>query len=347
MWQQQFIDLIEGRKKAPLLQALCFGASQLLRAAVALRHLSYSLGIFSEKPAKIPVVSVGNISAGGTGKTPFVQFLSQQLRSYRIAILSRGYHSHSEHQKMPRQVNIHSKDAELYGDEPLWLASTLPHAQVFVGKDRIKACHMAEDQQAELIILDDGMQYRQLKRDVEIVMVHAKDPLGKGFFLPRGWLRESPKRLRHTDYVVVNGIKDEGHLHEIRKILSDFYQGPLIGVSYTPMDGQQFHLEKVAAFCAIARPDSFFQSLEECGATIVDSLIGMDHRSFSREALRSFCRSAKTKGAHALVCTEKDAVKLPEPLDLELPIKILNMKIEVTAGQDSWKELLDRVIKLV
>ncbi len=347
MWQQPFIDLIEGRKKSPLLQAICLGVSQLFRAGVAMRNLSYRLGLLSGKRSSVPVISVGNISAGGTGKTPFVQFLCQQLSSYRLAILSRGYRSQSEHQYEPRQVDILNKDTAQYGDEPFWLASTLPYAQVFVGKNRIRASQMAAEQRVQAIILDDGMQYRQLKRDLEIVLVHANDPLGKGFFLPRGWLRDSPKRLKDADYVVVNGIQDEGHLQEIKKLLSSFYQGSLIGVSYKPLNIQELCNQKIAAFCAIAHPERFLQSLQECKAVIVDSLIGQDHLPFSQEQLQLFSKAAKAKGAAYLICTEKDAVKLSAHLDLDLPVKILKMKIEVTAGEDSWQELLKRVRKLI
>jgi tetraacyldisaccharide 4'-kinase len=347
MWQQRFIDLIEGKKKDPLLQGICLGISQLFRAAVAIRNFSYSFGLLSNKSASVPVISVGNISVGGTGKTPFVQFLCKQLSHYRLGVLSRGYRSQSEHLARPLQVNLSTGDASLFGDEPYWLASTLPHAQIFVGKNRIHAAQMAAHQKAQVIILDDGMQYRQLKRDIEIVLVHASDPLGKGFFLPRGWLRDSPKRLNNADYIVVNGVRDEEHLQEIKKALSKYYTGSLIGVAYKPQHGQEQFNQKAAAFCAIAHPERFLQSLQGCKAQIVDSLIGMDHQPFSRGQLELFSKAAKAKGANYLICTEKDAIKLPANLGLEIPVKILKMEMIVTAGKSCWQELLHRIEKII
>ena len=115
----------------------------------------------------------------------------------------------------------------------------------------------------------------------------------------------------------------------------------------TPLNAQEHCNQKVAAFCAIARPKHFLQSLTECQAIVVESLIGADHVPFSQEQLQRFSRAAEAKGADYLICTEKDAVKLPLNLELELPVKILKMKIEVTAGEGSWQELLKKIRKLI
>src|SRR5579885_3681888 len=153
--EAKILDIVDGKKKAPLLFPLLRACSVAYGSGVALRHFAYGIGLFKTHSANAFVVSVGNIACGGTGKTPFVKFLAQALKdSHRIAILSRGYRSSVEHQHEPLLVT--NESAEVCGDEPHILASSVPDAMVFAGKYRLKAAKQAQERGASIIILDDG-----------------------------------------------------------------------------------------------------------------------------------------------------------------------------------------------
>ena len=234
------------------------------------------------------VVSVGNIVAGGTGKTPFVHALAKAFAHRRVAILSRGYG------KMP--------------DEAMLLARRLPNVQVYVGKNRAALAKAAD---AELLILDDGFQYRRLHRDFDIVLVRKK----KEHYLPWGFLRDSPRRLAEAEVIAVEDLK-----LNVNRILD------LQGNEIPSIRGW-----KVAIFCGIAHPENFKKTVRGLGAEIVAETIFADHESASVGKL--------PKGL-PLICTEKDAVKLP-PTDL--PIYFLEMEMEVP-DLEKWVERIDQKI---
>ena len=179
--------------------SLCYGLG------VKLRNLLYDKGTLRQEKCKALVVSVGNVVAGGTGKTPFILMLAKKLmQEMPLAILSRGYLGASENKGQSTQV-AQDGSALQFGDEPLLLAQNLDKASVYVGKDRVKSAHKAVEQGAKVILLDDGMQHRRLHRDIEIVMVHGKDPFHGGRYLPGGLLRDDPKQLKRADYIISSG----------------------------------------------------------------------------------------------------------------------------------------------
>lgn len=323
------LDIMEGRQRGKsVLRAL----SYLYRTGVTLRNAAYNAGLLSTHDAGLPVVSVGNITAGGTGKTPFVKLLAEELsQKFKVAILSRGYQSISEKTGDVTQVSSQTEVLSC-GDEPYWLARYLPQVQVWVGKNRTKSARCAKEKGAEVILLDDGMQHRQLKRDVEIVLVDGEDPFGKGFFLPRGLLRDSPERLKNADVVVVIQPALDG----IEKELSHLTKAPIIfaeRVTETSLKGK-----KVAVFCAIGKPQKFLQSVRQAGGEIVASFFKPDHDSFSAEELQKF---AQESTADALVCTEKDQVKLN--FQTSLPIIPLRSHLKISGNNTAWQELLNKI----
>ncbi|MBS0615643.1 MAG: tetraacyldisaccharide 4'-kinase [Verrucomicrobia bacterium] len=287
--------------------------SLLYGAIIFLRNAAYDLKLFKTYRLSVPVISVGNIAVGAMGKTPLVRWLAEDIsKTKKVAILSRGYRSQSEHNIL-RVTAL--TPATLCGDEPLWLAQKLPSVAVWVGKDRVKTGEQAIAEGAEIIILDDGLQHRRLCRDIEIILVGPPEK----YFLPRGWLRDSPRRLKKADLLAGR----EGLQFELR--LKADLQG-----------------KKVALFCAIGRPERFIESVRQAGATIVATLLKDDHRSFITEELQKF--SLQNPGT-LLVCTEKDAVKIPSEVKSSLGIQELPAEIFIISGQEKWKKIYDQRIQ--
>ncbi len=326
------LDMMEGRRPGrSLLRAL----SYLYRGGVRLRNEAYDKGILPIHTVGIPVVSIGNIAAGGTGKTPLVKFLAEELsKTFSVAILSRGYRSRAEKTGEILHVTPETNVA-LCGDEPYWLAKKLPQVQVWVGKNRFQSAERARQNGAQIILMDDGMQHRQLKRDFEIVLVDGKDPFGKGFFLPRGLLRDSPLQLSKADCIVVIDPSSE---EEIEKQLRRFTKAPLIFAQMkTDLSLKD---KKVAVFCAIGRPVRFLKGIREAGGNIVATFFKPDHEPFYSEELRQF---ADESAADALVCTEKDHVKLSPDFQCRLPLITFPSQLEISGNNEAWQQLLNNI----
>ncbi|HSX11004.1 MAG TPA: tetraacyldisaccharide 4'-kinase [Chlamydiales bacterium] len=242
---------------------------------------------------KVPctVVSVGNVVAGGTGKTPFVHLLAKTFSHRKVAILSRGYGS------LP--------------DEAMLLAKRLTAAKVYVGKDRVASAKQAVADGAELILLDDGLQHRRLHRDFDIVLGDVQ-----GHYLPWGFLRDSPKRLLTAD---AHFTSQDLNVKVTRVLDRKNQEIPSI------------RGWKVAIFSGIAKPQNFRKTVEALGAEIVAEVIFADHEQ---------AHLSKLPKAGALLCTEKDFVKLP-PTDL--PIYYLEIEVEIAQGRDRWEKVIEKI----
>ncbi len=328
------LDIIEGRRRSPFIRGLLSLCSFLYSAGVSVRNAFYDLRWSKQVRISVPVVSIGNIVAGGVGKTPLVHLLAKELLPFRrVAILSRGYLAPLE------KSNQLAHSAAMSGDEPYWLSAALPQAQVWVGRDRAASARLACQHKAELILLDDGMQHRRLARDVELVVLDAEDLFGRGYFLPRGLLRDSPKRLARADLIVVNHIRNAAHLEELRGSIASYSAAPLVGIRMQ-MEGNVPN-QKVGVFCGIAKPRRFLSMVAERGAQVVSQLITPDHVAPSAGALEAFALECQAKGADMLLCTEKDAVKLPAGLQSCLPIRAVKAELEIVAGQEHWNKLIE------
>lgn len=322
-YAQKMIDIAEGRGRG---KSFLYALSLLYRSGVALRNLAYDAHLLKTHPAPLPVISVGNIVAGGSGKTPFVKFLAQALGSLGpVAILSRGYRSDAE--KWGNNILVTEKTSvETCGDEPFWLAQQLPKAQVWVGKNRLRSAVAAKEAGAKLALLDDGMQHRKLRRDFEIVLVNGSDPWGRGHFLPRGFLRDSPARLKDANLIAVIG---GGARVEVGDKPVVYFEKR----TKVRLDGK-----KVAAFCAIANPQQFVRTVQEAGGIVVKTHFKDDHATFSASEVEKLA-----EGVDLAVCTEKDWVKLPA----HLPAFPLACHLEITQNPAGWDEMMKKIYKRV
>lgn len=303
--------LIEGN--SPLKGILTF-LSLFFRLGVKVKNLAYDSGALKPKKVKTCVISVGNIVAGGTGKTPFVMLLARKLRS--VTILSRGYRTN---------------------DEPRLLAKKLPGSQVIINKDRVKSAKAA----GNIAILDDGMQYRRLHRDLEIVLVNSKDPFGKGHYLPRGYLRDHPKRLGAADLIVLNHVYSDEDFERAKKELAPYTSAPCIATSYVVQN--VFDGKKVGVFCALGQPKRFVETVKRSGGDVQATYFLPDHVAFKEAKLKNYLKKCQQKDIHTLVCSEKDAVKLPQKLLETLPIHVLTGELTITHGEAHLNTLLKEI----
>jgi tetraacyldisaccharide 4'-kinase len=298
---------------------------------------------------------VGNIVAGGTGKTPVTLMLAQQLnRKYPLAILSRGYCSPAEHLLAP--VVLSKGEGPLYpssycGDEPYLLSKNLPGSFVFVGRDRRKASMMAAKAGSRVIIIDDGMQHRSLARDLELVVIDAGDPLGQGHFLPRGYLRDSLTELKRAHLIVLNHIRDRAQFLTAKHQLSRYTRAPIVATHpavsavYDPYGKEIPSLKgkRIGLFCGIGRPEYFRQLVQTQEAYIVAEMITPDHVVPDSEALNKFAQHCLAQGAELLLCTEKDKVKMNESFVCALPISWVKIQLHVVEGHQYWDAFLEGI----
>jgi tetraacyldisaccharide 4'-kinase len=342
--ERAILEIIrEERPATPLVKAALKLASALFETVVSWRNRAYEQGVLPSTELPACVVSIGNISVGGTGKTPVTAFLAQAIQdNHSLAILSRGYRSAIERKKQIKKISM--GDGPLYsaeecGDEPYLLAQKTK-ASIWVGKDRVLSGWRAIDEGKKCLILDDGFQHRRLKRNIDIVVIDAQDPLGRGSFLPRGLLRDSPRRLREAHLIVANHLTKREEYDKLQSLLAPYTEAPIVGMQ-VQLNAEEIRGRKVALFCGIGNPERFKQALQQEGCTIVDALILPDHIKIEEKQLKRFIADAMKKGAECVVCTEKDFVKL----DPALAITPVAMQLKVIAGKEHWDKLIENLEK--
>ena len=337
-------DLLSGAQRGWLAGTMRFGLSCAERGyglVIWLRNRCFDLGIRKIDSVSVPVISVGNLTAGGTGKTPMVRWVADSLKhdSIRPGIISRGYGS----------------GRGIPNDEYLELEYYLPDVPHLQNPDRIAAARdMVHRHQSDLIILDDGFQHRRLARDVDIVLIDATRPFGYGHLIPRGLLRESVQSLRRADFVVITRV-DQASETELRSLIDqikEFVESQRIAkVSFRPsgwMDakGQTHELSRtgdqsVIGFCGIGNPAAFRNSLENYCRDIIEFHSFADHYQYTEDDLNRLCRLANATDAQALLCTQKDMVKVRRlDQDFSTPIFALQFDMDFDQGQSS---LLDQI----
>ena len=373
--EQWGADVIFGRARgfrASLARALMLGLSGLFRLLVQLRIALFRKGWKQQEYLGVQVVSVGNITVGGTGKTPVVELLARSLRDEgrKVAILSRGYKSKKldEKQKwkdannrlipsseMPKVVSTDSAlllDSKFAGDEPFMLAKNLEGVSVIVDKDRVKGARFAIGQlQAETLILDDGMQNFNLAHSIDVVLVDSRSPFGTGALLPRGTLREPPKNLRRASFILItkcDGTSNAVLIERIRKYnktadIIECAHGPkylenIFTREQMPLD---FLQDKwVGAISAIAVPDNFERLLTKLGARVEIKRHFSDHHRFNRKDVDQFMQRCVERDMELILTTEKDAVRFPRPTEVNVPIYFLRIEVEILSGQEHWDKLI-------
>lgn len=313
--------------------------SPLYSAAMRLREHLYRKGTFKSARFNVPVISVGNLTLGGTGKTPMVQYLARLLQENgrRPAIISRGYGGATK-----ERVNIVSDGKEIFlnadyvGDEPRMLAETLPGVPVLTGIVRKLPAAEAVNMGADILLLDDGFQHIAIRRDLDIVLFNTDKLAGNSRVFPGGDLREPINALNRCHVFVLTGTDEQNQERAenfkavLKKKFSDkpvfFSRNRPAGLILQTTDGEKIPVqpEELAdqqcfAFCGIARPEGFSRTLEKLNITPTALRALPDHFSYAAGTVRRLIAEARQAGASCFLCTEKDLVKLRN-IDLKLPL---------------------------
>lgn len=342
--------------------------------AVKARRFLYKARILRDSTLGVQVIAIGNLTVGGTGKTPVVEKFARELRDQgrNVAILSRGYRSKPTplHKRAfnkiflrddttpPRVVSDGKNlllDSEMAGDEPYMLASNLKDVVVLVDKDRVKSGRYAiEKYGCDTLLLDDGFQYWKLRgRRQDIVLIDRQQPFGNNRLLPRGTLREPPSHLSRASVVFIT--KSDGNTGELRRRIAELNpEAGIIECIHHPLyledvfTGKREDLSyvkglKVASFSGIAQPESFEQSLVQLGAELVYTKRFADHHRFTQQEVLNAINRSKKRQAQAIITTQKDAVRFPKIDRRDLPILFMRVEIKILSGAADFQDCVRKI----
>ncbi len=331
--------------------------SQLFRLGVYLRNTAYDKGILSIEKAGIPVLSVGNIAVGGSGKSPLIielaRILTEMDADFRFAIVSRGYGRKGRGVRIVADREQIILDAKEGGDEPNMIANELPGIPVVVAEKRIQGILEARCQfNIQAALLDDAFQHRSLHRDLDLVLLDETTDYKSWKLMPSGSLRELPHALKRAHLFVLSGNGSPSQKEHYRRWISQFSPALVISGHLVPRDiwnlreNRQLAFERlqscaVAAVCGIAKPNRFFQLLESLGAKLVSRTTLPDHAWLDERHVPLILSEAKKSGAEAVVITMKDAVKWVYKMQ-EMPIWVLRT---LWSWDDGSVEVVREILK--
>jgi tetraacyldisaccharide 4'-kinase len=342
----EFRALASGQRRGPRATVLRLAlrlAEFPYTLAVRWRNYGYDRGHISVARAEVPVISVGNLTLGGTGKTPLVAWIARWLRArgLRVTVISRGY----------------GAEQGARNDEALELEQKLPDVPHLQNPDRVVAARTAiEEFECQVILLDDGFQHRRLARDLDIVLIDALEPFGFDHVFPRGMLREPVSSLRRADVIALSRAdmvtgERRSQLraraeHHATATWIEMRHAPerLLAASGRGRPCNSLAGQRIAAFCGIGNPAGFRHTLGECGYDVAALREFADHHAYTHDDVESLGRWAREQKAAALVCTHKDLVKLGVDDIQGVPLWAVEIGLEILAGQQALEERLAAVV---
>ena len=345
----EFLAVVSGRRRgarAGLLRGLFSLAEAPYAICVRWRNRRYDRGKAAVHRVDVPVVSVGNVTTGGVGKTPMVEWLARwfRQRGVRVVLISRGY----------------GAEAGGRNDEALELEQKLPDAPHLQNPDRVAAAQTAiEELDGQLIVLDDAFQHRRIRRDLDIVLIDALAPFGYGRLLPRGLLREPLSGLARADVVALSradAVTDSVKAALRSQVRQFAPSAAWLEVAHQPVcllssadveeDIGALAGRRIAAFCGIGNPRGFRHTLESCNFVLADFRVFPDHHAYSRDDIQSLSQwAAALDDVAAVLCTHKDLVKIGLPRLGPRPLWALRVAMKVLAGQDELEAALQLLLK--
>jgi len=335
---------------AAFLKAILFCLSILYGLLVRITHFLYKTSLLKKKLPK-PVISIGNITLGGSGKTPLVALIVEHVKGLGLkpAILTRGYMADKS-------------SSEGASDEVALLSESIPDVPIVVGKNRYKSGKQALAKgNIDVFILDDGFQHWGLKRDIDIVLVDSTQPFGNGKIIPRGILREPLSSLSRADmFVITRADLGKDNVAKIHAKLSELKYGiPVVEAIHRPVmmhnivkTGESASVvilreKNVCSFCSIGNPDAFKQTLVRLGANVIENFDFLDHYCYTEKDILKVIDYCKLRNIDTIVTTQKDAVKIQRLIDsLSCAIDIYSLEVtmELLSGKEKF---LDRVSSLL
>ena len=333
--------------------------SAAYRLALGVRERAYRWGLLRTGRLSCPVISIGNITLGGSGKTPMAELIVRCLRELGAApaVVSRGYG------RATRGVHVVADQAGVKlapraaGDEPLLLAEQLPGVPVVVGENRFEAARVAvEHCGATAIVLDDGFQHRTLYKDLEIVVINGRAPWGNNRLFPRGMLREPLSALRRADLVVVTNPPDAAAVERtIRTIRRHNERAQVLTAVYEVIDahevgsarredGPALAGRRLLAFAGLGSPRGFAETLAGTGVRVAGLVEYPDHYWFAERDLVDLEAQARAIGAEGLITTEKDWVRLRERSPRSIPLWVLSVRLRLESGRETLLRALGQTL---
>jgi tetraacyldisaccharide 4'-kinase len=381
VWTENFETFVlevileeRGGKRAAIVRVILSMLSKVFAVAVKVRRFLYKKRLLRDSTLGVQVIAIGNLTVGGTGKTPVVEKFARELQNQgrTVAILSRGYRSKppplarrlwnklllQDDTTPPRVVSDGKSlllDSETAGDEPYMLASNLKDVVVLVDKDRVKSGRYAiEKFGCDTLLLDDGFQYWKLAgRRRDIVLVDCQQPFGNEHLLPRGTLREPPSHLSRASTIFIT--KSDGDTARLRaRIGKHNASASIIECIHHPLyfedvfTGERFGLDliqgrKVASFSGIAQPESFEKSLVAQKAELVYTKRFADHHRFTQQEVLNAVNRSKKRQATAIITTQKDAVRFPKIDRRDLPIFFMRVEIKILTGAKDFNDCVRQI----
>lgn len=346
-----FREIVSGRRTdlvASFWRGLLWIAEAPYSLAMRARNGCFDREWFSIAKVDAPVISIGNLTLGGTGKTPLVEWIARWFRreDVRVAVVSRGY----------------GAEAGAANDEAKQLEQRMPDVPHLEDPDRRAAASLAiEELATQVVLLDDAFQHRQLHRDLDIVLLDATDPFGCDHVFPRGLLREPLAGLARADVIILSraDLVDEDRRAEIRRtialyasanaIVAEAVHRPksLIGARDERLGIESLVGKKVAAFCGLGNPAAFRRTLESCGCEVVAWKEYPDHHAYSRSDIEELARWVAPLEVEAVVCTHKDLVKIELSSIGKVPLLALSIELEFTSGEEPVEAKLREVLQKV
>jgi tetraacyldisaccharide 4'-kinase len=361
-------------KRAAIARSVLFGLSKVFQVLVKARRFLYNVRILRDSTLGVQVIAIGNLTVGGTGKTPIVEKFARELQDQgrKVAILSRGYRSKPpplpkrlldklflrEDRTPPRVVSDGKSlllDSETAGDEPYMLASNLKDVVVLVDKDRVKSGRYAIERfGCDTLLLDDGFQYWKLwGRRRDIVLIDCQQPFGNKFLLPRGTLREPPSHLARASTIFIT--KSNGNTAALRAQIATYnatagiiecVHHPLYFEDVFTGDREGLDLvngKRIAALSGIAQPHSFEESLKSVGGELVYSKRFADHHRFTQQEILNAINRSKKRQAQVIITTQKDAVRFPKIDRRDLPIYFMRVEIKILTGAKDFQDCVSQI----
>ncbi len=343
----------------PLVSAGLSALSWAYRAALAARDRAYRWGVLPTGRLPCPVISVGNLTLGGTGKTPTVELVARTLRELGAApaVLSRGYGRATRGVVVVADREAILAEARAGGDEPRLLAERLPGVPVVVGENRYEAGRVAVERcGATALVLDDGFQHRTLAKDLEILVVSGRAPWGNARVFPRGTLREPLGGLRRAHAVLVTNPAGSETVAEVTTTVRRHHAtAPVLAARYElqdasePLRGRRLPARELGgrrllAFAGLGSPEGFAETVDATGIRRVGFVEFPDHHWFTPSDVAELARDARAAGAQGLVTTEKDWMRMRELPPPPLPLWVLPVRLVIEAGHEAWRRLIASVL---